>query len=149
MIFSFFVGKDGLWATEQLLSQKRYLSTHTANIEKTYEDLSIEKLALQSDLDVIAAYARKLGYIGQGEKLIKVSGLPTRDTQIYDPGTLKKHTEVKFIPDYICKLSGFFVFLLLLLIQILIDIKKGRLNLSFRKKQYVKIVNGTQVYDMY
>ena len=39
-------GRDGIWAMNQLLEQKRVMSAHTAEIEKTFDELTLEKLAL-------------------------------------------------------------------------------------------------------
>ena len=55
---AFIGGSDGIWAMKQLQEQKQLLSAHTAAIEKTYDELSLEQIALQKDLDVIASYAK-------------------------------------------------------------------------------------------
>ena len=59
-VMAFIGGSDGIWAMKQLQEQKQLLSAHTAAIEKTYDELSLEQIALQKDLDVIASYAKKL-----------------------------------------------------------------------------------------
>ena len=139
-------GRDGLWAMNQLQEQKRSVSMHTAAIEKTFEELNLEKVALQSDNDVIAAYARKLGFVSPGEKLVKVSGLASRETQIVDPGTVLRHTSVRYIPEWFCKAVGLVIFSLLYIILLLYDITRGAVSLP-RKKAHVTVVQGTPVYD--
>ena len=58
VLVSLCVGRDGIWVYRQLQEQKRLLSANTASIEKTNEELKLEKVALQKDMSVIAAYAR-------------------------------------------------------------------------------------------
>jgi cell division protein FtsB len=138
-------GRDGLWATSQLQEQKRQVSAHTASIQKTNDELQMENSALQSDPDVIAAYARKLGYVNEDEKLVKISGLAAKETQIFDPGTVIKHTPVKYIPEWCCKLFGLIVFAISYFILFMIDLKNGEIVIGNRKNRSVK---GVPVYDM-
>lgn len=140
-------GRDGLWAHGQLLEQKRLLSAHTAGIEKTHEELALEKVALQNDADVIAAYARKLGYVGQGEKLVKISGLPVRETQILDPGVVLRHIEARYVPEWFCKATGLVIFGLVYLVLLLADFNRGYIHIP-RPKAHYGVVGGTAVYDM-
>ena len=117
-------GRDGIWATRQLQEQRRMLSSHLSGIEKTNEELNIQKVTLQEDMDVISAYARKLGYISEGEKLVKVSGLPNRETRIFDPGNVVFHTESKYLPEWLCKAVGLIFFALTYIILVLFDYSK-------------------------
>ncbi|WP_407396920.1 septum formation initiator family protein [Treponema sp.] len=140
-------GRDGIWASSQLQEQKQSLSAHTARIEKTNGELSLEKIALEKDLDVIASYAKKLGYVSEGEKLVKLSGLAAREVHIFDPGTVERHHEVSYIPEWICKFSSFVVMLLVYLVLVLLDVQNGYIHLpGFKKK--IKNIGGIQVYDM-
>ncbi|MBR6084308.1 MAG: septum formation initiator family protein, partial [Spirochaetales bacterium] len=43
VLLSFIGGRDGLWATDQMLEQKRILSANAASIQKTYDELYLEK----------------------------------------------------------------------------------------------------------
>lgn len=139
-------GRDGIWAMNQLLEQKRVMSAHTAEIEKTFDELTLEKLALQKDADVIAAYARKLGYVSEGEKLVKITGLAARETHVFDPGTVVRHSPVTYIPEWLCKVSGFSIMFLIYAIMVVCDIQRGYINLPrFAKKS--ASMGGTVVYD--
>ena len=133
---SMFAGSDGVWARNQLLEQKRILSANTASIEKTYEELSLEKVALQKDMDVIAAYARKLGYVQEGEKIVKINGLTVRETQIFDAGSVVKHEESKYVPEMYCKGVGLAVFALVYSLLLLLDYTRGLLKVGSKKKYY-------------
>ena len=106
VLVSMLCGSDGIWARNQMLDQKRQLSAHTAEIEKINEDLTMEKIALLNDMDVVAGYARKLGYIYEGEKLVKITGLPEREARIYDAGLVLKHKKVQSMPEWFCKSVG-------------------------------------------
>ncbi|AEE16942.1 FtsB family cell division protein [Treponema brennaborense] len=119
VLASFFGGQDGLWAMHQLELQKQDISVRVAEIAKINEELLLEYMALKQDPDVIAAYARKLGYVSEGEKLVKISGLAPQYTPLYNAGVLLKSSPVSFIPEWVCKLFGLLVgtltFVLLLL----------------------------------
>jgi len=129
-------GRDGIWAASQMREQKQVLSAHVAEIEKTNNELTLEKIALQKDSDVIAAYARKLGYVGDGEKLVKITGMPSRETRIFDPGTVIHHEEAKYIPEAVCKISGLVIALLVYLVLVLYDVQRGVLviRMPFSRK---------------
>lgn len=144
---AFVGGSDGVWAMKQLQEQKQSLSAHTASIEKTNDELTLEKVALQKDLDVIASYAKKLGYVSAGEKLVKISGLASRETHIFDPGTMMRHHEVKFIPEWLCKSSALTITLLIYFVLLLIDLQNGRIFLG-RMRKFDSVSGGISVYDM-
>ena len=136
---SYFGGRDGIWAQNQLLEQKRLLSTNTASIKKTNDELLLEKVALQKDPDVIAAYARKLGYVQEGEKLVKISGLVVHETQIFDAGSVIKHQESKYIPESYCKVVALAVFALSYMIFLLFDFSTGTIKIKPVKSYYDEI----------
>ena len=140
-------GRDGMWAFAQLQEQKQSLSAHTASIEKTNDELSLEKIALEKDLDVIASFAKKLGYVSESEKLVKLSGLSARETQIFDPGTVVRHHDVSYIPEWICKFCAFLIAVLVYMVLFLADLQNGYINFpKFGKAK--KKIGGIQVYDM-
>ncbi len=147
VILAFVGGRDGLWAQSQLQKQKQKLSAHTAQIEKNYDELSLEKLALQKDSDVIAALARKLGYVSEGEKLVKITGLPSRETHIFDPGVVVRHTDVKYIPEWTCKGLGLVILVLTYIMFLLYDLHRGNLHFSI-KNFFGGSAGETTVYDM-
>lgn len=115
-------GRNSVWAARQLDEQKRQLSMHTAAIEKTNEELNLEKIMLEKDMDVIAAYARKLSYVGEGEMLVKISGLSLSEASVYDPGTVMLHKGVTCMSEKFCKGAGFLVFALFYFILLFFDV---------------------------
>lgn len=121
VFISILCGRNSLWAESQLNEQKRVLSMNAAAIEQTKEELQLEKVALEKDMDVIAAYARKLSYVREGEKIVKISGLAVQENQIYDPGSVMFHKDVKFFPEWFCKIVGLIFFALAYCILFIFD----------------------------
>ena len=149
VLMSIVCGRDGIWAQRQLQEQKQALSAHTAIIEKTNDELSLEKIALQKDLDVVAAYARKLGFVSENEKLVKISGLPVRETHIFDPGTVQRHNEVKFMPEWICKSCALVIMILFYMVLFLYDLHRGYISFpQFARRNKTVSIGGISVYDM-
>ena len=74
-LLSIFWGQSGIWAQRQLEEQKKVISARTQEIQKINDELNLEKTAIRDDADVIAAYARKLDYVFENEKLVKIKGL--------------------------------------------------------------------------
>jgi len=143
---SIICGSDGFYAENQLRNQKRELSANALKIQKINDELTMETLALQNDKDVIAAYAKKLGYVGTGEKLVKISGLAPNETHIFDPGTVKKYKTIKFLSESVCKSLGFVVFLLVYFIILMYDYSHGKIEMSFNGKH--EEVKSIKVYEM-
>lgn len=142
---SIFAGQNGIKSFNQLDAQKMEISKQVASIEKINGELKLEKAALQYDPDVIAAYARKLGYVKEGEKLVKINGLKPFENTLYDTGTVLKDKEITYLPDSICKILGIIVFLMTMLLFIILDVMNG--NFSFSKKKSTVVVQGIPVYD--
>lgn len=138
-------GRNGIWAQNQLLEQKRGISANTQYIQNINEELKLEKTAIQNDKDVIAAYARKLDYVSDGEKLVKIQGLGTLQNMMYETGTVMKAKEVLYIPEWVCKAGGLLVGTLVLIMMFLYDVSYG--NITFRKKHY-ETVAGIPVYEV-
>ena len=142
VLVSICCGRNSVWAEKQLNEQKRLLSMHAASIEKTNEELNLEKVALEKDMDVVAAYARKLSYIREGEKLVKVSGLAVHEHQIYDPGFVLLHKDVKYFPEWFCKGTGLIMFALSYGIMLVFDAGHSLVRVHSSKKEYYKGMQG-------
>ena len=70
---SFVAGQNGIVSYKQLAEQKKEIAYKTNEIQNINNELKLEYTALLKDRDVIAAYARKLDYVSDGEKLVKLS----------------------------------------------------------------------------
>lgn len=144
VLVSFFGGQDGLWATSQIRQQKMLLSAHTQEIQKIHDKLYLEHTALEKDADMIKAYARKLGYVSEGEKLVKITGLSNNFADVYDTGSVKKSVQPVFVPEWFCKMFGLICGGFLFLIFLLKD-----LQLSVRERNKRKAtIKGIPVYDL-
>ncbi|MBQ9623131.1 MAG: septum formation initiator family protein [Treponema sp.] len=144
VLVSFTCGKDGIWADGQLREQKRILSARADEIQKINDSLSLEYTALEKDPDVIAGFARKMGYVRDGEKVVKINGLINIDEYHFETGTPVKSIEPYSLPEWFCKLAGLLMFFVTYLYLMLKDF---RVKDAAVKKNKVKI-KGIPVYDL-
>ena len=144
VLVSFTCGKDGIWADGQLREQKRILSARADEIQKINDSLSLEYTALEKDPDVIAGFARKMGYVRDGEKVVKINGLINIDEYHFETGTPVKSIEPYTLPEWFCKLAGLLMFFVTYLYLMLKDF---RVKDAAVKKNKVKI-KGIPVYDL-
>jgi len=135
VLISVLGGQNGIWAMNQLEEQKKEISLHTAEIAKTNNELAMEYTALKQDGSVVAAYARRLGYVAEGEKLVKISGLAPYYDPIYNAGSVKKIEPVLFIPEWICKIVAYFISLFFFVMWVLRDYLRQP-KVSKAKKTY-------------
>ncbi len=144
VLVSFTCGTDGIWANGQLREQKRILSARADEIQKINDSLSLEYTALEKDPDVIAGFARKMGYLRDGEKLVKINGLISMDEYHFETGTPVKSIEPYSLPEWFCKVSGLLMFFVSYLYLMVKDFQKREKAV---KKAKVK-VKGIPVYDL-
>ena len=135
-MISFFGGQNGLWAMRQLEEQRQNISINKAEIERINQELTLEYTALRNDMEVVAAYARRLGFVAEGEKLVKITGLPTYYTTMYDAGTVMRQSEIKFIPEWVSKVTGCVVAGLMMVLLLLKDLSRGVSNFSRTEPTY-------------
>jgi cell division protein FtsB len=114
VLISLFGGQDGLWAERQLRAEQRKIGSRTAEIMNVNMELRLEYEALKSDPEVIASFARKLGYVADGEKLVKINGLPVSAQKVYSAGTALRRGDARYIPEWVCKAVGISIFALTL-----------------------------------
>ena len=138
-------GQNSFKCYSQMEEQKRIVSKQKAEIQSINSELQLELTALKSDKAVIAAYARKMDYVSDDEKLVKITGLKPYQNQLYDTGTVIRHQEPEYVSEKLCKASGIAAALFVLLILLIIDFKKG--ELSFKREQKVP-VTGIPVYNL-
>ena len=136
-------GKDGFFATSQLQEQKRILSGKTEEIQRLHDSLALEYTALEKDPDVIRAFARKLGYVQEGEKLVKINGLVTASDYVFDAGRAVKAVDPFYLPEWFCKLLGVMGFALVYGVELVRDLR----HWLFERKRSTA-VKGIPVYDL-
>ena len=125
--------------------QKRIVSKQKAEIQSINTELSLELAALKNDKAVIAAYARKMDYVTDGEQLVKITGLKPYQNALYDTGSVVRHEDPEYVSEKLCKLCAFVAALAVLLIMLIIDFKKGEISFSKNKKVPVA---GIPVYNL-
>lgn len=145
VLLSMTFGQNSIHCFNQMEEQKRVISKQTSEIQNINSELTLELAALQNDRAVIAAYARKLDYVSEGEKLVKITGLKPAQTTLYDTGTVVRHEEPEYIPEKVCKIVGFAFGLLSFIILFLFDLSRGNITFGTNKKP---IVTGIPVYDI-
>lgn len=145
VMLSMTVGQNSIKCINQMEAQKRIISKQTSDIQNIHSELELELTALQNDKAVIAAYARKLDYVSEDEKLIKITGLKPAQTTLYDIGTVVRHEDPEFLQEKYCKMIALFFAVGTLIILFMYDISKGNINFSKDKKA---IVTGIPVYDL-
>lgn len=144
-VLSFVAGNNGVLVYNKLVEQKKAIARQTEVIQNINNELNLEYSALLRDKDVIAAYARKLDYVGDGEKLVKVKGLKPAQTELYDIGTILRKKNIPFISEKACKICGVVFFGLTLVLSLLIDLNSGKISFGSKNKVLVK---GSPVYDI-
>ncbi len=118
-------GQDGIWAYKQLESHKIVLAQHVTSLQHVNDQLTIDSYALKEDVDVLKAFAKKMGFVSEGEKLLKISGFADTPVFAYNAGSKVLRPEIIFIPDWLAKCIGIFVFVCTNLIISLIQLKKS------------------------
>ena len=144
VLVSFTCGTDGIWANGQLREQKRILSARADEIQKINDSLMLEYSALEKDPDVIAGFARKMGYVRDGEKVVKINGLIKPDEYHFETGTPIKSIEPYSLPEWFCKVAGLLMFFVTYLYLVVHDF---RFKEHAVKKVKVRI-KGIPVYDL-
>jgi len=102
------VGPRGLWPMSQLDRQKTKIESNLNTIYLLNEELDARFSNLSADPDTISVYAHELGYIANGEKLIKLAGFSGGIDRNFDSGTALQIKKPNFLPEWICKFFGLF-----------------------------------------
>jgi len=139
------LGQTGLKSYSLLEEQKREISLQTSEIQTIHDELELEATALQNDRDLIASYARKLDYVSDGEKLVKINGLRKSDKALYDTGTILYSHEITYLSDEIIKILAIFAFLLTFILLFMLGLSRGEYSFKRKKKEFVA---GIPVYDL-
>ncbi|HKL85059.1 MAG TPA: septum formation initiator family protein [Treponemataceae bacterium] len=100
------VGPKGIWPMKQLEKEIGTLTKHVEILRTIENDLSIQVQNLTADPDTISIYAHEIGYVAEGEKLIKLSGFTGGINRNINPGITLKRDSTIYLPDWSCKLFG-------------------------------------------
>lgn len=99
-------GLNGVYAYRKLVEEKKAVAQRTSEIQSVNEGLALEYISLLKDKDVIGGFARALGYVNDGEVIVKINGLPPYQRALYDIGTARKRTSIPTISESSCKIVG-------------------------------------------
>lgn len=108
-ILSFYVGPRGVWPMSQLIEQKRRISINLDSLYEINQEMNARLQNLSSDPDTISVYAHELGYISEGEQLIKLAGFSGGINRNLFAGSVVVSDEPKYLPEWLCKLLGIIV----------------------------------------
>lgn len=117
-------GPEGFWAVSQLEEQKQMITANLQSIQQINDGLKIEFQGLRVDPDVIAAYAKKLGYKKENEKLIRLQGLSSQTEFVPETGNPVTLGKINYIPEWLCKVSGLCIFCFFMAIFAMQDLRK-------------------------
>ena len=156
VIVSLLGGKDGIFATRQLEAQKVLITKHTAEVQAINDELTLENEILYRDSVAIMAEAKKLDLVQDGEKLVKINGLKGDGQPVYNTGSVMVRQDIFYLPEWVCKLFGVLVFVLVLLILVLKDFAHfpatAKVTHTRAKKEssgvYTPASAGVPIYDM-
>lgn len=143
VFLSLTVGQNSITCYRQLEDQKRIVSKQKTEIQNINSELILELTALKSDKAVIAAYARKLDYVGDGEKLIKINGLKPSESTLYETGSVVRHKEPDYVSERLCKIAAICSAILVFVLLLLSDSKKTKFTRSRNN-----VINGIPVYEV-
>ena len=118
VFISIFGGPEGFSALRQLERARLEINANIEHLEKINTNLSYEFLGLRSDPDMVAGYARKLGYVmAENEKLINIRGLNERKRFSIESGVIVPVPKLSTFSETRCKILGlittFLIFILL------------------------------------
>ncbi len=99
-------GPMGQWRYSRLGMEKERLVRNYEKLQDIHTTLESRLANLSSDTDTITVYAHELGYIHEGEQLIKLAGFNGGIDRNLVPGTALVSIKPDFLPEWICKLIG-------------------------------------------
>lgn len=134
-LLTFFFGAKGIYTQKKLEEELKNVVKNVNLINQKGEELDVIIKNLTSDEQTIKIFAHDLGYINEGEGIIKLSSFapdPLRDASCGDAITIKKPT---FISDSLCKRFAFLMGLVSLIIEIIV--LKSYDSAEEREKVYI------------
>jgi hypothetical protein len=107
-VLSICIGPRGLWAMRQLAVERQRIAGNLETLRSINEDLDARYQSLSADPDTISVYAHELGYISDGERLIRLAGFTGGIDRSFDCGSPLSVTPPKYLPEWMCKFIGLF-----------------------------------------
>ena len=101
--FSFFLGQNGLYARKHLEAERQRLTENLQALEQTQQDFLKTKENLMTDGDMLAVYARQLGYGTESEQFIRIKGLSVAINPPMPAGQALYTVSPEFVSDTMIK----------------------------------------------
>lgn len=105
-VFCILLGPRSIWSAAQLSREMDKLLSHLEYLYSVNVDLDARVKNLTADADTIAVYAHELGFVSEGERLIKLAGFSGGVDRKLSAGFPVKVNPPVFLPEWICKVFG-------------------------------------------
>lgn len=125
-ILSFTFGPTGIYAMNQLNIEKNKVLINKNDLNLINLELVDFKNNLDLNNDTIAIYAHELGYISEGEGLIKLANYKGGVSRNFNAGFVLKANEIFYLPEWFCKLASIICSFMILIVLIIQKIKLNR-----------------------
>ena len=117
-------GQDGILAYNQLEEHKIVLAQNYSDLNQTNTQLLIDTMSLKEDKTVLTSYAKKMGFVHEGEVLMKVSGFADMPVFVYNAGSKVLRPQILYVSDQLAKIIGLITFGGILFISFLLSFAK-------------------------
>ncbi len=118
-------GQDGILAYNQLEEHKIVLAQNYSELSDMNSQLLIDTQSLKEDKTVLSAYAKKMGFVNDGEVLVKISGVADTPVFVYNAGSKVLRPQIMFVPDQLAKIIGIVIFISMYGFSLLFQLKKS------------------------
>ena len=105
-VFSILLGPKSIWSAAQLATERDKVLANLESLYAVNADLDARVKNLTADPDTIAIYAHELGFVSEGERLIKLAGFSGGIDRKLNAGSPVSVKAPSFLPEWICKLFG-------------------------------------------
>lgn len=105
-LVGFIAGPKGIIPMRALISERNRVSANVSALREVNDDLQCVLDNLSADPDTISVYAHELGYVREGERLIKLAGFTGGIDRKLFPGTALKVVPPSYLPEWLCKITG-------------------------------------------
>lgn len=105
-LFGLFAGPKGIIPMNELETERSRVRANLELLSETHDTLETALNNLSSDADTISVYAHELGYVREGERLIRLAGFSGGIDRKLVPGTAVTARVPSSLPEWLCKLAG-------------------------------------------
>lgn len=99
-------GPKGILPMRELELERSRVRANLEVLSETHDSLETSLNNLSSDADTITVYAHELGYVREGERLIRLAGFSGGIDRKLVPGTIVTARSPSSLSEWICKLAG-------------------------------------------